>query len=48
MLYIGEFSCMNTAKNEATGRKGVNPGLSFRPQLDPESSLIDYSENQSN
>lgn len=44
--YFSQFSVMENAKDETTGRRSVNPGLGFRPHLEPESSLLTYSINQ--
>lgn len=46
--YTGISSIMAYAKDFESGRKSVNPGLGYRPQLDPESSLILYSTSQLN
>jgi sodium/potassium-transporting ATPase subunit beta len=43
--YYMHASLMASGKDEASNLHRINPGLGFRPQLDPESALISYSMN---
>lgn len=41
--YFFDTSIMSSGKDEVNGWQRINPGLGFRPQINPESSLIYYS-----
>ena len=43
--YFDKTSTMYIAKNYETGKRSANPALGFRPQPDPEGSLIYYSKS---
>lgn len=44
--YFLNYGCMGFAKDEVNGRRVINPGLGFRPQINPESRLITFSVGQ--
>ena len=44
--YYDRTSTMYIAKDYESGKKSVNPAIGFRPQTDPEGSLIMYSQSK--
>ena len=44
--YFSNYGCMGYAKDEVNGRRVINPGLGFRPQINPESKLITFPVGQ--